>query len=172
MSHYVRVKHDEPHTPPATPPDGGAPQPERRYAIGELAELGGVSRRTVRYYVTRELVPPPTGVGRGAYYTDDHLERLIRVRDLQAAGVPLNDIARHLDGDGAPAAPVASDLTGPTPEGTRWTRLVVADGVELHVREGALADDALTTLARLLARHAPPTTPAMPMDPTGGPDER
>jgi DNA-binding transcriptional MerR regulator len=36
-----------------------------RYGIDELAELGGVSRRTVRYYVQEQLLPPPLGVGAG-----------------------------------------------------------------------------------------------------------
>ena len=33
------------------------------YAIGELADLGGISRRTVRYYVQEGLLPPPRGLG-------------------------------------------------------------------------------------------------------------
>ncbi|MBA2355458.1 MAG: MerR family DNA-binding transcriptional regulator, partial [Acidobacteria bacterium] len=38
------------------------------YAIGDLAALGGVSRRTVRYYVQGGLIPPPEGLGRGNHY--------------------------------------------------------------------------------------------------------
>ena len=40
-------------TPTDTAPDDGA-----RYAIGELAEAGGVSRRAVRFYVQRGLIAP------------------------------------------------------------------------------------------------------------------
>ena len=37
---------------------------EPRYGIAELAEAGGVTRRTVRYYVREELLPAPLGVGK------------------------------------------------------------------------------------------------------------
>ena len=50
------------------------------YGIEELAELGGVTRRTVRYYVQRGLLPTPLGTGRGPHYTPAHLERLIHIR--------------------------------------------------------------------------------------------
>jgi len=34
----------------------------KRFSVGELAELGGVSRRTVRYYVQEGLIPAPLGL--------------------------------------------------------------------------------------------------------------
>src|SRR5215510_9525304 len=71
---------------------------ERRYGIEELAELGGVTRRTVRYYVQRGLLPMPLGTGRGPHYTPAHLQRLIHIRKLQEAGVPLVEIAARLNG--------------------------------------------------------------------------
>src|SRR5262244_4041996 len=71
---------------------------ERRYGIEELAELGGVTRRTVRYYVQRGLLPTPLGTGRGPHYTPAHLERLIQIRKLQETGVPLAEITARLDG--------------------------------------------------------------------------
>ena len=73
-------------------------QDERCYGIEELAELGGVTRRTVRYYVQRGLLPTPLGTGRGPHYTAAHLERLMHIRTLQETGVPLAEIAARLDG--------------------------------------------------------------------------
>ena len=67
-----------------------------QFGIEELAERGGVSRRTVRYYVQRGLLPAPTGTGRGPHYTKDHLDTLIRVRQLQEAGVSLSEIPVRL----------------------------------------------------------------------------
>src|SRR5262250_567509 len=83
---------------------------ERRYGIEELAELGGVTRRTVRYYVQRGLLPTPLGTGRGPHYTPAHLQRLIHIRKLQETGVPLAEIVVQLDGGpqmplSVPAAP-------------------------------------------------------------------
>jgi DNA-binding transcriptional MerR regulator len=103
-----------------------------RYAIGELATLGGVSRRTVRYYVQEGLIPPPLGLGRGDHYTAEHLEQLLRVKAMQESGRSLDDIRR------APGQ--ASNRRGGA-ESTReellprslWRRLTVMPGVELHV---------------------------------------
>ena len=53
----------------------------REYGILELAELGGVSRRTVRYYVQEGLLPAPLGVGRGRHYGPAHLEQLITIEE-------------------------------------------------------------------------------------------
>ena len=84
---------------------------ERCYRIKELAELGGVTRRTVRYYVQRGLLPTPLGTGRGPHYTPTHLERLIQIRQLQETGVPLAEIAARLDG--APQMPVSAPEVPP-----------------------------------------------------------
>jgi len=69
---------------------------EPRYAIGDLAELGGVSRRTVRYYVQEGLLPAPLGVGRGNHYGPAHLERLLNVKALQENGRTLDEIRQAL----------------------------------------------------------------------------
>jgi DNA-binding transcriptional MerR regulator len=115
------------------------------YGIAELAELGGVTRRTVRYYVQRGLLPTPLGTGRGPHYTQAHLERLIHIRTLQETGVPLSEIAARLDGViQTPASPPEV-----LPERHIWTRFALADGVELHVRAGA-ASFQPSQLARLV----------------------
>src|SRR5262249_33637575 len=120
-------------------------QDERCYGIEELAELGGVTRRTVRYYVQRGLLPTPLGTGRGPHYTAAHLERLIHIRKLQETGVPLAEVAARLDG--VPQMPVSVPAT--PPERSTWMRFVLADGVELHVRAGA-ASVQPSQLARLV----------------------
>ncbi len=118
-----------------------------RYSIGELAELGGVSRRTVRYYVQRGLLEAPTGLGRGRHYTRRHLDTLIRVRKLQEAGYGLAEIAGEAHQpaselqsarvpDPAPGPEEATPAPVPTPgRRSSWTRIEIADGVELHLRD-------------------------------------
>jgi DNA-binding transcriptional MerR regulator len=125
---------------------------ERCYGIEELAELGGVTRRTVRYYVQRGLLPTPLGTGRGPHYTPTHLQRLIHIRKLQETGVPLVEIVARLDG--ALQTPVSVPEVLPEPERSTWMRFVLADGVELHVRTGA-ARVQPSQLARLVeaTRH-------------------
>jgi DNA-binding transcriptional MerR regulator len=103
---------------------------EPRYAIGDLADLGGVSRRTVRYYVQEGLLPAPLGVGRGNHYGAAHLERLLKVKALQENGRTLDEI-RHalLQRSRRTEQPVAP----PAPERAIWRRLTLAPGVELNV---------------------------------------
>ena len=104
-----------------------------RYAIGDLARLAGVSRRTVRYYVQESLIAPPLGIGRGNHYGPDHLEQILRIKALQQAGKTLDEIRR------APLHRAGSRLTPspppepPAPERSIWRRLELAPGVELQV---------------------------------------
>jgi DNA-binding transcriptional MerR regulator len=71
----------------------------RKYSIGEISEMTGLSRRTIRYYLQRGLIPPPLGAGRGRYYTKSHLARLKMIINLQTGGMFLDEIARQLDLD-------------------------------------------------------------------------
>jgi len=98
-----------------------------RYAIGELAELGGVSRRTVRYYVQEGLLPAPLGVGRGRHYAPEHLERLLQVKAWQEQGHPLEEIRRLLSG-GRRAATAPAEVARAV-----WTRVELGPGIELQV---------------------------------------
>ena len=101
-----------------------------QYGIGELAELGGVSRRTVRYYIQEELLPPPLGVGRGRHYGQEHLEQLLRVKAMQEQGSPLSEIRRLVSGGRMTAAiRPALEAVRRTP----WTRIELAPGIELNV---------------------------------------
>jgi len=104
---------------------------EERYGIEELAALGGVNRRTVRYYVQEQLLPPPLGVGRGKHYGPEHLRRLLRVKALQERGLSLEDVRRTLRPGGRPAA--AAEEAARAVARSAWTRLELLPGVELQV---------------------------------------
>ena len=104
---------------------------ESRYAIQDLADLADVSRRTVRYYVQEGLIPAPLGVGRGRHYAQAHLNRLLQVKELQAAGRTLDEIRATLV-DGAAARPVRRAAAS-FPDRSIWRRLQIAPGIEVHV---------------------------------------
>ena len=70
---------------------------EARYALNELADLAGVTPRTVRYYLGQGLLPAVGQTGPGAKYDDRHLARLRLIRRLQAEHLPLAEIRRRLD---------------------------------------------------------------------------
>lgn len=91
--------------------DTGTP----RYSLTELADLAGVTPRTVRYYINQGLLPGPVASGPGPKYDDTDLARLRVIKRLQAEHLPLAAIRSQLDGldDGAirglGAGPLASD---------------------------------------------------------------
>ena len=110
-----------------------------RYAIGDLARLAGVSRRTVRYYVQENLIPPPLGVGRGNHYSAEHLDRILRVKAMQEAGKSLDEIRDPRGRGYRHAALLPRPASDPIPEGAAapersiWRRLTLAPGVELQI---------------------------------------
>src|SRR5262245_20174461 len=105
-----------------------------RYAIGDLADLGGVSRRTVRYYVQEGLLPAPFGLGRGNHYGREHLDQLLRVKALQESGHSLDEIRRSIGASPTVSEPGDRAFVAATPVSREvWRRLTLAPGVELHL---------------------------------------
>ncbi|WP_328836099.1 MerR family transcriptional regulator [Streptomyces europaeiscabiei] len=98
--------------------------------VDELAARAGVTVRTVRFYGTRGLLPPPViGPRRVGHYGPDHLARLALIEELQRQGMTLAAIERYL-------RQLPPDLT---PRDLALQRAVVAswapDAVETVTRE-------------------------------------
>jgi DNA-binding transcriptional MerR regulator len=70
---------------------------EPRYSLTELADLAGVTPRTVRYYISQGLLAVEAAPGPGPKYDDGHLARLRLIRRLQREHQPLAEIRRQLD---------------------------------------------------------------------------
>jgi DNA-binding transcriptional MerR regulator len=104
---------------------------------------------------------PPEGEGRGSHYTGKHLERLHELQKLSSQGVPLAKIKEYFDHGPVSHGPVphgailrevpVTRLALSEPKVTDWNRFELADGVELHVREGALTK---TQRARIIQAMA------------------
>ena len=78
---------------------------EEMIGLAALTERVGMSVRTVRFYTSRGLVPPPVRRGRSGYYSADHVARLELVRELQAHGFTLAAIEKyvaHIPDDATP----------------------------------------------------------------------
>ena len=58
------------------------------------AEETGVPARTIRFYIARGLLPGPQHAGHGAIYGEVHGKWLQEIKQLQAKGLTLNEIAR------------------------------------------------------------------------------
>ena len=125
--------------------------------LDKLAEVSGVSARTIRFYVLSGVVSGPDGQGPAARYPRSHVTRLRLVRRWQDDGLQLAAIAQRLGPlsdsqaeaalNGAPSAPKAKSAPLPDVDAgdsepalspsfprTPWERFEVEPGVELHVR--------------------------------------
>lgn len=98
---------------------------EPELTLAELADRSGLAARTIRFYIARGLLAGPVKAGRGAMYTAAHLERLEKIKALQAEGRMLSEIAAVLQGNEA-----AEDATAPT----AWWQHAVAPDVYVMAR--------------------------------------
>ena len=67
--------------------------------VEQLSAQADVSVDTIRYYQSKGLLSPPRRQGRIAWYDDEHLERLTRIRNLQQRGFNLATIVRLVSGE-------------------------------------------------------------------------
>ncbi|WP_299534645.1 MerR family transcriptional regulator [uncultured Streptomyces sp.] len=71
---------------------------EPTLTVDELAARAGVTVRTVRFYSTRGLLPPPViGPRRVGRYGSAHVSRLALIEELQHQGMTLAAIERYLE---------------------------------------------------------------------------
>ncbi len=111
------------------------------FTLDQLCTLADGPKRTVRYYVQLGLVDRPEGETRAARYGRQHLEQLLRIRQLSASGLSLEGIREVLAG-ASPPAPVRARQPGSVQVRSHvW----VAPGVELQIdpSEAGLPPDAL-----------------------------
>jgi DNA-binding transcriptional MerR regulator len=69
-----------------------------RLTLDQLCQEVGVTVRTVRYYISEGLLPPPHAQGPAARYGDIHVQRLRAIAQLKEQYLPLREIRRVLDG--------------------------------------------------------------------------
>ena len=68
------------------------------HTIDELAYLSGMPSRTIRFYNTQGMLPPPTLRGRIAYYGEEHLLVLNIIKELrEQQQLPLETIKQMLE---------------------------------------------------------------------------
>lgn len=134
-----------------TNPDGA------RYTLTELADLAGVTPRTVRFYLAQGLLPTVGVSGPGAKYDDTHLARLRLIRRLQRDHQPLAEIRRQLESldDAAILALSSEEPEPPRDSALEYIRRVTAPAAQ--VRETPRPYQSV-----LLRSMPAPTAPAVP----------
>jgi len=139
-----------------------------KLTLTDLARKTGATRRTIRYYIQRGLLPPPHGAKRGAWYDEEHANRLKQILHLKSGGLSLEAIARILEhGEREIPVPLCSisgfdervphsrlassqQITEPEPEPTTVTATHVRleEGLELVIdsARAKLTDDGVARL--------------------------
>lgn len=156
-------------------------RPDDALSLRELADISGVSERTIRYYIVNNLLSPPGGVGPSAWYPASHVVTLKKIKAAQSRGWQLVNIERWLANGGdmdaldevqpaakSPGLPMGGfDKSGFAKSGldevdiddwerkrrserSTWERIVIADGVELHVRKAAMGSGLERKLEKLI----------------------
>jgi DNA-binding transcriptional MerR regulator len=90
-------------------------------SLQDLSDQTGVPGRTIRFYITRGLLPAPLKSGRRAAYGRQHLALLERIKSLQAEGKTLQEVALVLGGGHPTAEPALAHRS--------WLEYQVADDV-------------------------------------------
>lgn len=99
------------------------------FSLDDLCKLAALPKRTVRYYIQIGLLERPVGETRGARYTSQHLDNLLRIKQLTEAGVSLERVREVLAGEPPvvpprPRQPGAVDVR---------SHIWIAPGIELQV---------------------------------------
>ena len=104
-----------------------SPSPESEYSLDALGSKAGVPLRTIRFYISQSLMPPPLRAGRNAAYGPLHLERLKGITTLKQKGLTLTEIRQALD-------PESREKCLPAPAAV-WSYQISED-VTVQVRAG------------------------------------
>lgn len=99
-----------------------------KLTLQQLSDQSGVPIRSIRFYVQKGVLPRPHGETRAAFYTEEHLAALLRIRQWKDAGLSLDAIGELLAARRAP--PVAPARPGAIEV---RSHLIVADGIELVI---------------------------------------
>lgn len=126
---------------------------KKRFSIDELSDLSGITQRNIRYYIQEELVDKPEGLGRGAHYSDAHLQQLLTIKRMrEEEGISLEKIKERWSGGLPGEAQAQEEMPGTQ---RVWQRLTLATGLELNIcpELSGLTQDELGSLYRTVQKE-------------------
>ena len=121
-------------------------KPSSTFTLDELCTLSDCPKRTVRYYMQIGLVDRPIGETKAAHYLPQHLDQLLKIRQLSDAGVSLEVLSGE-------APPVPPRQRKPGSVEVR-SHLFIANGVELQIspEEAGLSPEQVRALVRAIIK--------------------
>jgi len=144
---------------------GGDPATPPQFTVDELSAHTGVSSRTIRFYQTEAILPPPLRRGRIAVYGSAHVERLRLVSLLQSRGLRLTAIREVLRRARPEAVSMRAWLGLDETLRARWTEdepqpLDAGELQRLLANHGSITAAALERVALLRRRTGGWTVPS------------
>ena len=123
---------------------------DKKFSLDDLCMLSDTTKRNARYYMQIGLVDPSIGATKAAHYVRRHLDQLLSIRKLSAAGVSLERIREVLSGEVPPVPPRQRQ---PGSVEVR-SHLFIADGVELEIspERAGLSPEQVRTLVRAVMK--------------------
>ncbi|MBM7607395.1 DNA-binding transcriptional MerR regulator [Lysinibacillus composti] len=64
--------------------------------IGELAEVTGITKRTIDYYTNLGLLKAERSTSNYRFYTSETIEQLHKIEEMKASGMSLQDIKKSI----------------------------------------------------------------------------
>lgn len=105
-----------------------------KYTLDNLSELTSFSKRTIRYYIQIGLLNKPFGAGRGAYYDDSHLQKIMEIKKWQDIGLSLEKIIERVNKTGSEKNNQNIDTPIPVLDKRQiFQRITLSEGIELNV---------------------------------------
>ena len=138
------------------------------YTLDELCDLAGVTVRTVRYYISEWLLPPPVGHGATARYTDEHRNRLDLIAALKGQYLPLREIRRALEGMTSRQIADTATTVRPVPPPAAPARSNVAAEPAMSLQEESSAVDYIAGVLERSPQPASRIQPAASKPPAAG----
>ncbi len=84
--------------------------------MSDLARLTGLSGRTIRGYIAHGYIPPPTGKGSAARYTEHQMLQAVCIARMRAAGATWTEVAALVVGTSIAKVRAYVKKTEPAPE--------------------------------------------------------
>jgi len=123
---------------------------KKTYSLEKLAAVTNVPERTIRYYISRGLLPPPVVRGRKASYSERHVEFISKIKKLQSQGLTLSEIANRLAiieenkmmekpilyAEKSEVAESDNVLKSPVEEFSTWYVYKIGDDINVHIKSG------------------------------------
>lgn len=116
------------------------------YNIESLADLAGLTKRTIRYYIELGLLTPPIGSCRGSYYTQSHLNRLEQIKRLSSQGVPLTQMKAIMPDENTNILFSCEDDI----KLSVWTRAFISENIELNFKQDILNKNELDKIKHFI----------------------